>query len=516
MTLRALPPEFIILVGAVLLLLGVLASKASHRLGIPALLMFLALGMLAGSDGPGGVYFDDHWLAQFLGSVALAYILFAGGLNTSWIVVRPVLLPSAMLSTLGVVLTAVLLGAFAHLVLKIDLTVSLLLGAIVSSTDAAAVFSILRSHDVRLRGHLEPLLELESGSNDPMAVFLTVGLTRMLSDPEVSLVDLLPQFLIQFGVGGVLGFIFGKLVVWLINNLRLHAEGLYPVLTFALVLFVFGVSSALQGNGFLAVYLAGITMGNHSFLHRRSLARFHDGLAWLMQIVMFLMLGLLVFPSRLVTIAGIGLVVAVFLMLVARPLSVMLTLVPFRIPLAEKAILSWVGLRGAVPIVLATFPLLADVPQANVLFDVVFFVVLTSVLIQGTSIPRVARWLGVHEPQLARSAAPIHEEFVDRCGGELVEITLHEESPAVGRRIVDLDLPPETLVVLIKRHGEFIIPRGSVALEAGDQVLIAAGAETLDKTRKILGLNTTQYQPIFPRNPRKMMSDKLGGESPAE
>jgi cell volume regulation protein A len=504
--IRTRPIELIVLVGALLLLLGVLASRASHRLGIPALLVFLAIGMLAGSDGPGGIYFDDHWLAQFLGSVALAYILFAGGLDTSWGTVRPVWKQSALLSTLGVVLTAVLVGAFAHLILEFSLLHSLLLGAIVSSTDAAAVFSILRSREVRLRGNLEPLLELESGSNDPMAVFLTIGFTRLLSDSDASLETLLIQFVIQFVVGGLIGFGAGKLMVWLINNLRLHAEGLYPVLSFANVLLVFGVAGMLGGNGFLAVYLAGITLGNHSFLHRRSLSRFHDGLAWLMQIVMFLVLGLLVFPSHLIAIAIPGIAVAMFLIVVARPLSVMLTLLPFSMPIAERAMVAWVGLRGAVPIVLATFPLLAGVPHAQTLFDLVFFVVLTSVLIQGTTIPTVARWLGVDVVGLIRAETLIHEEFVDRCGGELSEITLDKDAPAVGRRIVELDLPPEALVVLIKRDGTFIIPRGSVALEAGDRVLVAAEAEALEKTRQILqGTHFAGRRRTIPKNPNKCL-----------
>ena len=253
MGLRALPIELVLLVGAALLLLSVLASKASHRLGIPALLLFLVLGMVAGSDGPGGIYFDDHWLAQSLGSVALAYILFAGGLDTKWEVVRPVLLPSGLLSTVGVAMTAGLLGLFAHVALGFSPLQGLLLGAIVSSTDAAAVFSILRARDVRLSGRLEPLLELESGSNDPMAVFLTVGFIQLLTAPSTSIVGLVPEFFIQFAIGGLLGYGLGRSVVWLINQLRLHAEGLYPVLTFATVLLVYGVTATLHGNGFLAV-----------------------------------------------------------------------------------------------------------------------------------------------------------------------------------------------------------------------------------------------------------------------
>jgi cell volume regulation protein A len=486
MGLRALPIELVLLVGAALLLLSVLASKASHRLGIPALLLFLVLGMVAGSDGPGGIYFDDHWLAQSLGSVALAYILFAGGLDTKWEVVRPVLLPSGLLSTVGVAMTAGLLGLFAHLALGFSPLQGLLLGAIVSSTDAAAVFSILRARDVRLSGRLEPLLELESGSNDPMAVFLTVGFIQLLAAPSTSIVGLVPEFFIQFAIGGLLGYGLGRSVVWLINQLRLHAEGLYPVLTFATVLLVYGVAATLHGNGFLAVYIAGMTLGNHSFLHRRSLVRFHDGLAWLMQIVMFLMLGLLVFPSQLLPVAGSGLLAAGFLILVARPVSVMVTLAPFRMSLAERTMIAWVGLRGAVPIVLATFPLLANLPKAQTLFNIVFFVVLTSVLLQGSFISVVARWLRVDVAAPALPSTPIQEEFVDRCGGELGEIIVPGNSPASGLRIVDLNLPEEALVVLIKRDGQFLIPRGGITLQGGDQVLIAADADAMARTRELL------------------------------
>jgi potassium/hydrogen antiporter len=394
--------DYVLLAAAVLLILSVLASKASGRLGVPALLLFLGVGMLAGSDGPGGVHFEDAHVAQSLGVVALVFILFSGGLSTEWESVRPVLGKALGLATAGVLLTAVFVGLFAAKVLGFSLLEGMLLGAIVSSTDAAAVFAVLRSRSVGLKGELRPLLELESGSNDPMAVFLTTGLIGVLGGQGESLGGLIPSFLKQMALGALLGVGMGRAAVTVLNRLRLEYEGLYPVLSLALVLFTYGVAYAVGGNGFLAVYLAGLVMGNDDFIHKQSLMRFHDGVAWLMQIAMFLVLGLLVFPSRLVPVAAAGLAVSLFLMLVARPASVFVTLAFARGGWREKAMVSWVGLRGAVPIILATFPLLAGLPQAETIFNLVFFIVITSVLLQGTTLPRAARWLGVDAPLALR------------------------------------------------------------------------------------------------------------------
>ena len=318
--------ESILLGISILLLLGVLASKASARLGIPALLLFLLIGIFAGSEGPGGVKFDYPRLTQSVGVVALIFILFAGGLDTDWASVRPVLWQGVALSTLGVGLTAVLVAWFAIYVINFSLLEGLLLGSIVSCTDAAAVFTVLRSRNVGLKARLKSLLELESGSNDPMAVFLTVGFVSLLTNKNASLMDLLPMFILQMPVGMVLGWIMGKGMVLAINRFRLEYDGLYPVLSLSLVLLTYGLTDALGGNGFLATYLAGLITGNSRFVHKGSLMRFHDGLAWLMQITMFLALGLQVFPSRIVPIIGIGLLVSLFLMFIARPLSVFLTL----------------------------------------------------------------------------------------------------------------------------------------------------------------------------------------------
>jgi cell volume regulation protein A len=478
--------EYILVGASVLILISVFASKASGRLGVPSLLLFILIGMLAGSDGPGGIEFADFRLAQSLGVIALSFILFSGGLDTDWRRVRPVLGKGLVLSTLGVLITAVLVGLFAMLILDLSFIQGMLLGAIVSSTDAAAVFAVLRSKNVSLRGNLKPLLELESGSNDPMAVFLTIGLIRLLSDPTASMFDLIPMFVQQMAVGALLGYAMGKGMTYLVNRMRLEYEGLYPVLTLSLVLLTYGATASLGGNGFLAVYVAGLMMGNSDFIHKKSLMRFQDGVAWLMQITMFLTLGLLAFPSQLVPVIGAGLFISAFLIFIARPLAVFLTLSPFKMDLKEKLLLAWVGLRGAVPIVLATFPLLAGVPQADTLFNLVFFIVLTSALLQGSSIPWVARKLGVEAPLPDRSPYPITYGPNERVKGELIEIKIPSRSPVVGKQIVDVGFPREALIVLIRRKDEFLVSTGGTVLEPEDTLLILGDQEALSKVRSFI------------------------------
>jgi cell volume regulation protein A len=466
--------DSILIIAALLLLFSVLASKVSARFGVPALLIFLVLGMLAGSDGPGGIAFDNYWTAQLVGIVALVLILFAGGLDTNWTSVRPVLGPGLALSTLGVLLTAVLVGWFAGATFGFTLVEGLLLGAIVSSTDAAAVFSILRSRNVSLRHPLKPLLELESGSNDPMAVFLAVGLVQLLTAGEASLAALVPLFFRQMLLGGAIGYGMGRAMVWAVNRARLAHSGLYPVLTLSLVTLTYGGTAAVGGNGFLAVYMAGIVLGNARFIHKNSLLGFHDGLAWLMQIVMFLALGLLVFPSHLLPIAGTALLVALFQVVVARPLAVFVTLLPAGLGWREKAMVAWVGLRGAVPIVLATFPLLAGVANAETIFNVVFFTVLISVLVQGTSIPPVARLLGVDAPLPPRRESPLAFDQVEGIDTDLVELIIPPRAEVAGKPIVAIGLPAGSLIALVCRDGNFFVPSGETVLQEGDAVLVLA------------------------------------------
>jgi cell volume regulation protein A len=471
---------------AVLFLISIIANKFSERLGVPALLIFLIVGMLAGSEGPGGIPFDDPTLAQLIGIIALAYILFSGGLDTRWEEIQPVLWQGIALSTIGVVLTAVLLGAFAVLVLGFSPLTGLLLGAVVSSTDAAAVFSILRTARARLKGNLRPFLEFESGSNDPMAVLLTTGIIGLILTPGSSIFDLVPTFVQQMAVGGLMGYGLGRFTVWLINRIKLETEGLYPVLTLAMVLLVYGLTSVVGGNGFIAVYLAGLIIGNSVIVHKKSLIRFYDGIAWLMQIVMFLALGLLVFPSQLASAFVPGLLAALFLILIARPVAVLLTLLPWKMPMNEKALVSWVGLRGAVPIILATYPLVAGVPDADAIFNIVFFIVIFSALVHGTSIPSVARWLGLAAP--LEETGKLSREFdVDPdTPSELLELVIPSDSSAVGKQVVDLGLPKGTLIILMQKGDERFVPVGSTVIGARDTLLLLTTDEMMESVRACL------------------------------
>lgn len=475
-----MPIEQTMLIAAALLGLSVLASKASGLLGVPALVLFLAIGMLAGADGPGRIYFDDARLAQSVGVVAFAFILFSGGLDTPWARVRPILKEGLALATVGVLVTAAAIGLFAVVVLQFSLLEGLLLGAVISSTDAAAVFSVLRTREVRLAGNLEPLIELESGSNDPMAVFLTLGMISLVATPDASALSLLPMFVLQMTLGALLGFATGRAAVTVLNRLRLQADGLYVIVTLTVVLVAYGATTVIGGNGFLAVYLAGLVMGNHDFIHKRSLTRFHDGLAWLMQIAMFLTLGLLVFPSQLIPLTGLALLASAFLILVVRPAAVFLSLFWAHMSLRELLLVSWVGLRGAAPIILATFPLLAGAPQANIIFNLVFFVVVTSVLIQGTTVSLAANWLGLNAPQPKRVESPV---VVAAVKARQVDVRIGEDSTAAGKQIVDLHLPEGALVILIARDGEHLVPTGGTIIEAGDVLTLLASDEDMDSAR---------------------------------
>ena len=475
------------LIGSVLLLLGVVASRLSSGLGIPELLVFLAVGMLAGSDGPGGIEFDNAALAQTLGVVALAFILFSGGISTNWDDIRPALAQGVALATVGVTVTAALAGLAAQWAFDLPVETGLLIGAIVSSTDAAAVFGVLRSRGVALRGSLRPLLELESGSNDPMAVFLTVALLDVLTEPATDPVRLVGLFVAQMAIGALVGAVAGRGAVWVLNRIHLDHEGLYPVLSIALVGCVFAATTLIQGSGFLAVYVAGIVMARQRFIHKNSLTRFHDGVAWLAQIGMFVVLGLLVFPSELPEVALRGLVVAGALILVARPVAVFLTLAPFRVPWRERALISWVGLRGAGPIILATFPLVRRVPDANLVFDAVFFIVLTSVAIQGTTIPLAARWLHVAAPVERHAVWPIRPRSIQPPGATLQELVVGADSSVVDRPIVELGLPAGTIVVLIEHEDEFVVPTGATALQGGDRLLVLGDDDGIRRFRERLG-----------------------------
>jgi cell volume regulation protein A len=497
--------DHMLLVGALLLFASILASKTSGRLGVPTLLLFLGIGMLAGSDGLDIIAFDNAQLAQGLAVIALVFILFSGGMDTQWQSVKPVLAKGLSLATVGVLITAVVVGLAVPYFTDLTLMEGLLLGAVISSTDAAAVFTILRSQNIKLKANLRPLLELESGSNDPMAFFLTTGLIQVMMHEGTSLWSLVPLFFVQMGIGAAVGWLMGRMMVRTINRIKLGFDGLYPVLVLSMVLFTFGATQLVQGNGFLAVYVAGVVLGNNDFLHKKSLIRFYDGQAWLVQIVMFLTLGLLVFPSQVAQVVGPGLLICVLLMVVARPLAVFITLAPFRMHWRQKVFLSWVGLRGAVPIVFATYPLIAGVHNAGFIFNVVFFTVLTSVLLQGSTLALVAKWLGLQRPKQYRTLSPLELELSREVKGVLVALNVPPSSPAVNKLIVDLHFPKGTLIVLVDRDGQFISPDGTTVIEGGDRLMVMKkSTENLDEVVGRLGLERqamTTLRTIEPTSP---------------
>jgi potassium/hydrogen antiporter len=467
----------ILLVGAILLLVGIVSSKFATRLGLPVLVLFIGVGMLAGEEGLGRIAFDNYTLAHGIGTIALGLILFDGGLRTPLRAFRVAWKPSALLATVGVLITSVVTGVAAAWILDIPLLHGILLGSIVGSTDAAAVFAILRSKGLHLEERLGSTLEIESGSNDPMAIFLTVGLLEVLLGRMPLGPELLIFFVLQMGVGALAGLAVGWGAVRLINRINLEAAGLYPVLTGVCGMLSFGMAAALGGSGFLAVYIAGIVIGNSRVVFHRGTLLFHDGLAWVGQIVMFVVLGLLSFPSHLLEVAGPALLIAAVLILVARPLGVVPLLLPFGFNVREMLFLSWVGLKGAVPIILATYPLLFGLPGGGLLFNVVFFVVLVSAVTQGWSLPTVARLLRLQKPGEPEPPVTLEITSLRDVDADIVEYTLTGDSRAAGRRLNQLSLPEGVVVAMIAREQSLIPPRGSTQLLAGDHVFVVLRPE---------------------------------------
>ncbi len=479
--------ENILLIGSLLLLVSIIAGKTSYRFGVPTLILFLAVGMLSGSEGLGGIRFDDPQIAQFIGIVSLNFILFSGGLDTNWHQVKPVLWQGITLSTVGVLITAISLGAFVWLITDFSLVESLLLGSIVSSTDAAAVFSILRSKSLSLKKNLRPTLELESGSNDPMAYVLTIAFLTLVVHQDMSVVSIIPLFLQQMVFGAILGYVFGRISKLIINRIKLDFEGLYPVLVIALMFLTFSATNFVGGNGFLAIYICAVYLGNQNLIHKRTILKFYDGLAWLMQIVLFLTLGLLVFPSHILPVVGIGLLVSVFLIIIARPLSVFLSLLPFRMPIRRRFYISWVGLRGAVPIVFATYPLLAGIDKADMIFNIVFFVSVSSVLLQGTTLGIVAKWLGVADKKKETTSSSSEVFKAEYPTASMQEIIIAPNAYAVNKTIAELSFPKSANIAMIHRDGNYLTPTGSTVLAANDiLVVLSNNEEGLSKAQACL------------------------------
>ncbi len=484
-------PENILLIGSILIFTAILISRAGFKFGIPVLLLFIVVGMAFGVDGL-GLAFDNFHIAQFIGTIALCVILYCGGLETKFDTIKPVLKEGIVLSTVGVFLTALFTGGFIYLLTRVghlsegmSIVMCFLLAAVMSSTDSASVFNILRNAKMKLKENLQPVLELESGSNDPMAYVITIVLiqcAQQLFEPASGInIDYarmvgnaLLTFTMQLGIGAIMGVGLGRAFSWALGKLSLNGASLYAILVLSIGFFIYSITGLVNGNGFLAIYLAGVIIGNKPMAHKREVFRFSDTVTWLMQMGMFLTLGLLVNPKEMLSVAPVALLIGVFLTFVGRPLAVFISLLPFRrLSFKARVFISWVGLKGATPIIFAIFTVVADIPGSDQIFNIVFFITMVSMLIQGMSIPAVARKLNLALPQ---EKAP--ETFgieIPEEAGKLMDHRLTESDLAAGDTLKEVVLPEGTRVVMIKRDGELIVPDGSVKLKVGDKLLMIMG-----------------------------------------
>ena len=468
----------ILLIGAILIFCAIMISKTGYRFGIPTLLLFLLVGMGFGTDGL-GLEFDSAADAQFIGMIALSIILFTGGMDTKLRDIKPVMAQGMILSTVGVLLTTLLTGGFifwlsgySDMHIEMPMLTCLLLAATMSSTDSASVFSLLRSQRMNLKENLKPMLELESGSNDPMAYMLTIALIQVIaSGSGFNMGLLVKDLLVQFFVGGVTGYAFGRFAVWLINKVNLSNSSLYPILLLSLVFITFTITDMLHGNGYLAVYILGVVVGNARLMFRKEINTFMNGLTWFGQIVMFLSLGLLVNPHEMLEVSISALLIGLFMIFVARPLTVGLCLLPFRqMTFKAKCFVSWVGLRGAVPIIFATYPVVSHIPGSQDIFNIVFFITLLSLIFQGMTIAPVAKWLNLDLPE-EKEGNDFGVEIPEEIDSQLTDVTLTAEMLENGNRLMDMNISKGTLVMLVKRGSEFMIPNGRMELKVGDKLL---------------------------------------------
>lgn len=482
------------MVGALLLFVAVMAGKVAYRFGAPALLLFLGVGMLFGLNF---ISYRSVEMTQFVGMIALCIILFTGGMDTKFSEIKPIIGPGVVLATVGVVMTAFVLAGFVWLVapwlgIEIPFALALLLASTMSSTDSASVFSILRSKKQGLKQNLRPLLELESGSNDPMAYMMTILLISVVSNTSsgVGLGMSVVFFVVQMVVGALSGYLIGRLAVWTINRINLVNHSLYSVLLLAFIFFSFAFTDLIKGNGYLAVYLSGLVIGNHKLQQKRPLTVFFDGFTWLMQIVMFLTLGLFVNSNELLEprVLILGGLVGAFMILVARPLTVFTCLLPFRkFTTKARLYVSWVGLRGAVPILFAIYPLMAHVENAGLLFNVVFLGTIISLLVQGTTVSGMANLLGLaYEERESAFSVDMHQDMKSA----LTEVEVNETMLESGHTLKDITLPENTLVMMVCRDGEYFVPQGKTELKLGDKLLVISDrSEELATTYKDMGID---------------------------
>ncbi len=499
-----LSTEFVLLIGSFLFFVSMVVGKAGHKFGVPVLLLFLLVGMVSGGDGF-GLRFENIQIAQAIGTVCLIIILFSGGLDTKFAEIKPVIKPGVVLATLGVFVTAIITGFFTFWLSKnyfmslgMGFLGAMLLASTVSSTDSASVFGILRSKGLSLKNNLRPLLELESGSNDPMAYMLTITLISIINsgdNPNYWMVAL--SIVVQLVVGSLLGYFLGRFSVKIINRIKMDNQSLYPVLLLIVGIFIFAVTYYLKGNGYLAVYIAGLVIGNSRFVHKRTSMSFMDGFAWMSQILLFLTLGLLVNPHELIPVLIPGLLIALFMIFIARPVTIFLCLIPFKkISFRDKKYISWVGLRGAVPIIFAILPLAADVPGSRTIFNIVFIITIVSLLFQGTTLPLVAKWLKLaEEPNNYKKFEDFDVEFSEEIKSAMTEIIITKETLSHGKNLMEMPLPDKTLAVMVKRDEHYFIPTGQTELHEGDKLLVISDdEEALKVTYKNMGISDFTYQ----------------------
>lgn len=459
----------LMIICSLVLLICITSTKILYKFGVPILLIFIVLGMFFGSDGIVGIYFDNYELASDICSIALIFIMFYGGFGTNWKMAKPIAVQSILMSSLGVVITAGLTGLFSSIVFKTSLLEGLLIGAVIASTDAAAVFAILRSQKLNLKGSIASILEIESGSNDPFAYMLTIIILGLMSNQGYG--SIVPMLLNQIIVGILASIVLAKLSVYLLRNVMFEIEGFYPIFITAIAILAYSLSEYFGGNGYLSVYITGIIIGNSKIPHKKSIFQFFDGVSWLMQILLFFLLGLLAFPSQMPSVMFKGISISIFMILIARPIATFSILSWFKVPIKEQLFISWVGIRGAASIVFAIFAVTYDVHINYDIFHIIFFIALFSVSVQGTLIPKVARKLDLIDDD--QSVLKTFNDYKENKSTKLIEFTISENSPIANKSIMDSNIPEDILVVMIKRKGDVLVPNGSTVILPGDTLVLS-------------------------------------------
>ena len=465
----------LMIISGLILITCITSTKVLYKFGVPMLLIFIVLGMLFGSDGIIGIAFDNYELANQLCSIGLVFIMFYGGFGTNWKMAKPVAIPSVLMSSLGVIITAGLTGLFCHFALKMNLLEGILVGTIIASTDAASVFAVLRAQKLNLKGSLASLLEVESGSNDPIAYMMTiVVLSIMKNASEFSMWSAFDIVVTQIGLGLIIGFLFAKIAVYTLRTSNFEIDGFYTIFVMAVAILSYSVSEVLGGNGYLSVYISGIIIGNSKIPHKKSIFHFFDGISWTMQILLFFILGLLSFPSRIPYVTVTSVSISLFMIIIARPLATFIILSPFKFTTKEKIFISWVGLRGAASVVFAIMAVTYGVNIENDIFHIIFFIALFSVSIQGTLIPKIANLLDLVDTEDQSAVLKTFNDYTGEINTDLLEVNITQDSKWINKTIMDANIPEEILIVMIKRNNSILVPKGSTIIKEGD-ILVLSG-----------------------------------------